>query len=205
MPIHDNTQSQVPSYSTPLAVSAPSAAIDDLDDLALVRQVANQDAQAFETLYNRYAPKLRMYLTRSLPPHAHIDEVLNDVMMVLWRGAARVPPSAPLAAWLFGIARYRIRKAWSRAPHCEWSISEGAEEANHSTPEGDLLRRERYALVDHFLDRLSADQREMIALAAYNGLTCREISRETNTNVNTIKSRLSRVRRRLLDYVATQG
>ena len=43
-----------------------SLSLDEVNDLALIRQVAAKDRQAFETLYYRYAPRLGRYLSRLL-------------------------------------------------------------------------------------------------------------------------------------------
>ncbi|PON14862.1 hypothetical protein C2W62_26820 [Candidatus Entotheonella serta] len=206
MLIDNKRQPQSPSYSTPLSLPTSSTTIsDDTEDLALMRQVVNQDSQAFETLYARYAPSLRAYLRRSLPPHAHVEEVLNDVMMALWRGAARVPPSVPLAAWLFGIARRQNLKAWSLEARCDLPAQEGTEESTTTTPESDLLYQERLTMMKRFLNRLPSDQRRLIELTVDQGLSYEEISCQTHMNVNTIKSRLSRARRRLRAYMLAQG
>ena len=177
---------------------------DDTEDFVLVRQVVNQDVQAFETLYARHASRLRVYLWRSLPPHVHVEEVLNDVMMVLWRSASRVPPSVSLAAWLFGIARRHNLKAWSRASHYDRSTEEEPEGTTTTTPESDLLCQERLALVRRFLNRLPSDKRQLIDLTIEKGLSYEEISCQTHINVNTIKSRISRVRRQLYAYLLTE-
>lgn len=178
---------------------------DDDCETHLLKLVSEQNLQAFEILYHRYEPSLRHYLNRHAPPFGVVDELLNDVMVVLWRDAARVPPSVPLAAWLFGIARHQVLKAWNRRARCNRPLPDGVEEPTPTTPESDLLRREHYTLLDRFLNRLRPEQRKLMELTIYQGLSYEEISRRTHTNVNTIKSRLSRARHRLYAYISEHG
>lgn len=77
------------------------------DERELLCHVTAQDTQAFETLYTCYTSQVRGYLARSLCPSDLIDEVLQDVMLVLWQRAERVPPAVPLLAWLCGVARHK--------------------------------------------------------------------------------------------------
>ena len=54
------------------------------DDLALIQRVAVKDRHAFEMLYQRYYQRLYGYLIKMLHRADVVEEVLNDVMMVVW-------------------------------------------------------------------------------------------------------------------------
>lgn len=64
----------------------------------LLSQVADGDARAFEALYTRYTSRIRAYLRKRLNDPDVIDEVLNDVMLVIWQDAAACPADVPLLA-----------------------------------------------------------------------------------------------------------
>jgi RNA polymerase sigma factor (sigma-70 family) len=74
------------------------------EDLMLMRRVAAGDRQAFEMLYRRYGPRLAGYLTKLLHQRELVEEVLDDVMLVVWQNAARFDPTARFSTWLFGSA-----------------------------------------------------------------------------------------------------
>ncbi len=197
-------QSQSPSTAS-IPSRRHQADLDQIIESALIHRVANQDDQAFEVLYTCYAPRIRAYIQRRLSDCDIVNEVLNDVMMVFWRDAARVPPSVPLMSWLFGIARLHILRVWSKTSRHARLAHKGLEETAPITPESDLLYQEHFKLVRQFLNRLAPDQRQLLELAIDKGLSYEEIARQTRINVNTIKSRLFRVRRRLHQYMSTQG
>jgi RNA polymerase sigma factor (sigma-70 family) len=85
------------------------------EDLVLIRRVATGDCQAFEMLYRRYAMPLAGYLTKLLRQRELVEEVLDDVMFVVWQNAARFDPTSRFSTWLFGIAHHKAMKAWGRS------------------------------------------------------------------------------------------
>ncbi len=167
------------------------------DDLDLVRRVIKHDRQAFDMLYARYASRLRRYLTRHLGQWDLAEEALNDTMMVLWQHATRFNPAvAPLAAWLYGIARQKARKAWGRlATDARPAVT--SEGIDHESPEDVILRREQGDTFANHLAILSPAERTAVTLMVFEGLSCRDIATETGVSLSTVTTRLWRARRRL--------
>jgi hypothetical protein len=64
----------------------PSPTLEE-DDLILIRRVAAKDRQVFETLYYRYARRLYGYLAKFIRQQEVAEEVLTDVMLVVWQNA----------------------------------------------------------------------------------------------------------------------
>ena len=79
--------------TAPVVVS-PNALYDN-DDLTLLQRVSAQDEQAFASLYGRYAQALRRSLSRAVGHASLVDEVLDDVMLVLWQDAGQFPTTVP--------------------------------------------------------------------------------------------------------------
>src|SRR5262245_2677656 len=105
------------STTTPLPEPVPAAVpmyASTAEELHLLRQVAAGDPQAFDTLYQCYAPALRRFLRRRLPSPDLVDEACHDVLLVAWQQAARFQPKSRLSTWLHGIAKHRAQKAWQR-------------------------------------------------------------------------------------------
>src|SRR5687768_4128635 len=86
-----------------------------LSDSTLMSQIAAGDVEAYECLYQRYAARLAGYLVRHLVSPDLVDEVINDVMLVVWQRAASFQPTSSVSTWLFGIARNKAYKAARRS------------------------------------------------------------------------------------------
>jgi RNA polymerase sigma factor (sigma-70 family) len=177
------------------------------DDLALIRQVAAKDRQAFETLYYRYAQRLYRYLSKLIRQRELAEEALNDTMLAVWQNASRFNNTSRLSTWMFGIAHHKALKALARsssnaadvppATREEWIDGEG--------PEGAVMRQELGKTLAHALETLPPEQRAVIELTFYHEHSYREIAEITGCPVNTVKTRMFHARRRLAQLLAGLG
>ncbi len=168
------------------------------DDKRLLARVAAQDANAFETLYARYAPSLRSYLSRHLQGCDLIDEVFNDVMLVMWQRADALPEGVHPAAWLYGMAKHKARKARRGAgsPPFEQGLYTTREALG---PEGGVLCPEQRQTVNRALDTLPRAQRKVIEMLVYEGRSYEDIAARTGESIHTVKTRIGRARRRFAE------
>ena len=181
----------------PTAASAlPPPLAREADDQALIRRVVAHDPQAFEQLYQRYARRLMGYLRRLLPPHVLTDDVLNEVMLLVWQQADRFDLSQPLMAWLFGIARRKALEALRAArprPTPPPAAAESAADALEVQVAGHDLTR----VVTQALAALPPAERQVVELTYYHDLSYPEIAAIVECPVNTVKARMARARQRL--------
>ena len=83
----------------------------DLEDEVLIRQIAAHDAEAFTTLYQRYAPRLAGFLYPRLAEPDLVDDVLHETLLVVWQSAACFRGEAQLSTWIFCIAQRKAQQA----------------------------------------------------------------------------------------------
>jgi RNA polymerase sigma-70 factor, ECF subfamily len=181
-------------------------------DLALIRAIARRDREAFETLYYRYAPRLGRYAMRLLKQREAVDEVINDVMLVVWQNAERFDPalSRP-STWLFGIAHHKTLKRLSRSPSPGEALpldegGEGQPDASAAPdPEQTAMGRQLGTALADGLALLSADHRAVIELAFCENYSYDEIAAVTGCPVNTVKTRMYHARKRLARFLRGRG
>jgi RNA polymerase sigma factor (sigma-70 family) len=185
---------------------APCVPASAPDDLPLIRRVATGDQQAFEQLYQRYAPRLMRYLRRLLWHQDLAEEVLDEVWLIVWQRAAHFDQRAQLSTWIFGIAHYRVLKAWRRTTRQVSSLPESLrDEPEQEIPEATLLHQEDLCRVRRALATLPPEQRAVVELTYDQGYSYQEIATITGWPLNTVKTRLLRARRRLADVLAQTG
>jgi RNA polymerase sigma-70 factor (ECF subfamily) len=138
---------------------------------------------------------------RSLAPPELSDEVLQDVMLVLWQRAAQVPPHVPLIAWLSGVARHKALKARARMG-TPAVVPTAPESLDYEEPEAVALRREHLLMLTAALDRLPRSERMALELLAYQECSPQEIAMQTGVPVSTVRTWVSRARQRLRAYVS---
>jgi RNA polymerase sigma-70 factor (ECF subfamily) len=168
--------------------------------------VAAGDTTAFEQLYHHYAPHLAAFLRRRLGAATLVDDVVNEVMFVVWQRAAVLPPTGCFAAWLCGIARNKAKKARLQWPQNAPEVPSTREWGSHpATPEQLYGQGEQHRLVARALERLPPAQRAVVELAYYHRCSTREIAQRLEEAEPTVRSRLRLARQRLAHCLAQQG
>ena len=176
-----------------------------LSDLTLMSQIAAGDVEAFECLYQRYAARLAGYLVRHLVSPDLVDEVINDVMLVVWQRAASFQPTSSVSTWLFGIARNKAYKAGNRSqPPSHLPCSPEAER-DDDNPEHTLQQHEGANELARALRLLPAEQRTVVEWTYDHGWPAQEIAQRLGISANTVRSRLKLARRRLATLLAPGG
>jgi RNA polymerase sigma-70 factor (ECF subfamily) len=160
---------------------------------ALAKAVADQrDQQAFSVLFDYFAPRLKSWLLRQRMPATEAEELVQEVMIVLWHKAGLYDPArSSLSTWLFRIARNRRidlqRRARARVldeddPTLQPAAEIGADEA--------VANDDRDAHVRAAVSQLPEEQREMLRAAFFLGQSHSEIAEATGLPLGTVKSRI---------------
>lgn len=161
-------------------------------ELALLDAVKRRDRGAFAELYRLYHPRLRGYLSRILSNAAIAEEVLDDVMFVVWKDARKYRGQAAVSSWIFGIA-YRKAMTAIRKESRHQSLLDHCADVN-TVP---ARAPQDVELIQAGLVQLSADHRQVVELTYFSGFSYQEIATIADCPVNTIKTRMFHARRRL--------
>lgn len=162
------------------------------NELALIGRIRRGDRGAFSDLYRLYHPRLYGYLRRLLPNPATVEEVLDDVMLVVWKDARKFRGDAAPSSWIFGIA-YRKALTAMRAERRYQAPLDHHTDAE--TVAGVSSRHDDW--IRAALMRLSADHRQVVELTYFGGFSYQEIADIAGCPLNTIKTRMFHARRRL--------
>ncbi|MEM0942949.1 MAG: sigma-70 family RNA polymerase sigma factor [Pseudomonadota bacterium] len=162
-------------------------------DEALIAAVASaRDRTAFAELFHRFAGKLKGFLMRAGMTSEMAEEAVQDVMVAIWRRAETFDPAkAGAATWIYTIARNRridlLRRQSRPEPEAEDPMLAGEAVVD---PETAVAGADRDARVRQCLAKLSTDQRDVIRLAFFAGLSHGEVAAELGLPLGTVKSRL---------------
>jgi len=173
--------------------SRTAASLSSSDDLAVVRRLAGGDAEAISALYDRYAPTLLAVARRILGAAGEAEEVLQETFLQAWNQADRYNPErSSVSTWLILIARsraldrFRSRDARGRAAAA--AAAEPPREASGRQEES-VFHAERRQRVREVLNQLPSEQREVLELAFFEGLSQTEIAMRTGAPLGTVKTR----------------
>jgi RNA polymerase sigma-70 factor (ECF subfamily) len=159
---------------------------------ALLGQVARGDEAAFRVLYDRAAGQVLGTVRRVLRDPAQSEEVMQEVLLEVWRTAARFDPEAgSAAAWIMTLAHRRavdrVRSENSAARRELRAAVQAVDYDQVSEAVETSLEHER---VRRCLTTLTDLQREAVTLAYYQGYTYGEVAELLGVAVGTVKTRM---------------
>ena len=186
-----------------------------LDDRELVRRAQREDQEAFEELVRRHQHRVFAVAGGILRRREDIEDIAQQVFVKAYFSLKRFDQRAAFSTWLYKITVNEcwdmLRKKKVRPLVYEADLSE--EQARQVTAaaekEGDrsdisetLQARQR---VERLLDGLDERDRLMLILKEVEGFAVEEIGEILDLNANTVKVRLFRARRRILNRVRKRG
>ena len=164
------------------------------DDEALVARIAARDAAALGLLYDRYGRVMFGVLYRLLGSPEPAEEVAQDAFHAVWRRAATYDPDrGSVRTWLLTIARNAAidwRRTKGKRIEREAAIDEAAELVEEQRVDDRVIASLRAERVRAAVESLPEEQRVVLSLAYWSGLSQAEIAERTGAPLGTVKSRV---------------
>ena len=174
---------------------------------AVLPAVARGDREAFANLYDVVIPAVFGLVRRLVRDPSQSEEVTQEVMLEIWRTAARYDPGQGSAmGWILTIARRRaidrVRSEQASRDRVE-KVAPTQIEREHDHVSEEVLRSSDRSAVSTALAGLGTLQREAIELAFFGGLTQSEIAGRLGVPLGTIKTRIRDGMLRLQETLST--
>lgn len=181
----------------------------DTDYQCLIRQIAVGNREAFERLYHEFAGPLASYMTRRFHDKHLVSDILQEVFVAIWKGAASFSGKSTVSAWVFGIARFKMMDMLrDKYKHSEQlaASAESAQEQDSMLMEQDFSGKlaETVAFRD-VLKKLPAEAQELLSLVFDYGFSYKEIGQIMAIPEGTVKSRLFHIKKVLKKELADWG
>jgi RNA polymerase sigma factor (sigma-70 family) len=178
--------------------------MDELEDLELHRRIAAGDRAAFDELYRRYGSASYGLALRITAQEALAQEVVQDAFLALWRAPEAFDPArGAFRSFFLSLVHHRavdavrreerLRKRTERASNLEPTHGEDVAEDVVEVAYLGVRRKE----VREALEVLPPEQRQVIELAYFGGLTQTRIAERLSIPVGTVKTRTLAAMRKL--------
>jgi RNA polymerase sigma-70 factor (ECF subfamily) len=172
-----------------------------LDEPELIRRAQRGDTHAYEELVHAYqgiAFRTAYVIARNA---ADAEEAAQDGFVNAWRALGRFREGAPFRPWLLRIvaneASNRRRSAGRRASLVLRAAAGEPSGDAAPSPEAELLSAEQRAMLLAAVETLPEDQRDVVALRYFLGLSEAEVAETLAIPQGTVKSRTARALERL--------
>lgn len=172
-------------------MSRETEAQANASDAALVGRILQRDETALAELYDRYSGMLTSVLVRILRDQQAAEEILQDIFYQLWRNAGQFDESrGSLPGWLMVIARNRaISRLRKHNPAAGEELFEGAMPLSFNL-ETAAAQQQMLGRVRGAMESLPGEQRAVVELAYFEGMSHSEIAARTGDPLGTVKTRL---------------
>lgn len=179
----------------PAAVKSPE---QNHEDAQLVRRMALGEQAALSSLYDRYTSQLLGLAIRMMGGRSEAEDLVHDVFLEAWKRAGDYDPArGSVKAWLCLRLRSRALDR-KKSPRLSRAVAWDDAVANETeAPAQDPLTRMERDRIRNALNTLSAEQRDVVNLCYFNGMSTAEAAEKLQCPVGTVKSRLSAARDRL--------
>jgi RNA polymerase sigma factor (sigma-70 family) len=164
-----------------------------------------QDRSAFGALFAHFAPRVKAYLARTGTDSATADELTQEVMLLVWRKAARFDPrQANASTWIYTIARNKRIDRFRRERRVELDGDDPTfAPETEPLPDRQLELAEDAQSLAGAVSMLPVEQAVLLRMAFYEGKSHSMIATETGIPLGTVKSRLRLALARLRDRIET--
>jgi RNA polymerase sigma-70 factor (ECF subfamily) len=155
---------------------------------------------AFDEIYERHYRSVLAYCIRRVGP-LEARSVANEVMAIAWRRFDDLPPGDEVRPWLYGVARRVLAHHWRSGRRRRRLVGTIRDQERESPvdPGTVVVMRDEFRRVLAALEELGDQDREVLRLAGWEGLSHREIAGILGCSVAAVDQRLHRAKRRLAD------
>ncbi|HEU0037366.1 MAG TPA: sigma-70 family RNA polymerase sigma factor [Kofleriaceae bacterium] len=191
--------------------SGTLAALGPADEADLIERCKADDRAAQDEFYHRFRRQVAGNLFRVLGDRNDLDDLVQEVFVIAFRGLERFRGDARLSTWLYricvNVALGRIRTRKRRPPpigvhDLDSATADPSLTERPETPERSLERRQEQERVYRALEMLAPKKRIVLYLHEIEGLDLREIAYLVDSNPVTVRTRLFYARREFYKILA---
>lgn len=203
-PLSDTTYDDVgPERVTRQASAHRRQKASQTDELLFERIARDRDQAAYSEFYDRYSPRIYALLLHMLRAEEDAQDLLQEVFVLIWQKAPQYLESrGNVISWVMSMARNRavdeLRSRRHRDKELETDfpqVNEDRPEIDHfmvetKTPDIGLHAADAQREVQKALRELSREQRSIVDMAYFGGLTHLEIADRLEMPIGTVKTKM---------------
>lgn len=182
-----------------------------MNERELIARLQKRDEAAFEELIRQYEKKVYTLCFRMCGNSEDAEEAAQDAFLALWRGIDRFRQESSLSTWIYRLATNACIDTLRRRKKQSGSVSLDDEELfvdavdTSPQPQETVEHRETQKLLQEGLSALPEEYRKVLILREIEGLSYTEIAESASIELGTVKSRISRGRSLLRNFLSGNG
>lgn len=167
------------------------SALTDQSARRLLSAIAEGDERSMTAFYGLYEKRIHAFACSRLGDSQSAAEIVNEVMLVVWRTAGCFKGRAGVSTWLLGIANNKVLDALRRrykgnCSHLHWQAPDNSTD----TGERRVADGEHRHVINKIVASLPRPQRQVVHLAFFEDLSYTEIAGVLGCPPGTVKTRM---------------
>ena len=176
-------------------------------DVELIERLQRHDPQALADLYDRYGRLVYSLILRVVRDSGTAEDLVQETFLRVWNRAQGLDSNkGSIGPWLLAVARNRaidyLRSAGGRERNA-MEFEETDHPALYTDMEHDLITSDSARRIKTAMDRLSPNQRQVIELAYFEGLSQTEMAERMGQPLGTVKTWVRAALKNLRDELGT--
>ncbi|MBR6496373.1 MAG: sigma-70 family RNA polymerase sigma factor [Rikenellaceae bacterium] len=171
----------------------------NLNDLELLNRYSVGEEGAISEIIDRYKKRVFDYIRNMVKSEALADDIFQETFIKIVKSLNenRYVESGKLLSWMLRIAHNQVID-YFRKTKSEAKVSYDNGEVNilnnknlvESNVEERIIEKQQHQTIRRLVERLSAEQKEVVILRHYHGLSFKEIAEQTGVSINTSLGRM---------------
>ena len=175
------------------------------DEYALLQRIGTGDTAAFEAFYKIYYPRLFRFVLRMTRQTEAVEELIQETLLVVWEKPHGFNFESKISTWVFGIAYKKTLKALAKTARRDNDVDiDEFVEIVGDPMANPAINWENEEWLNYALASLPPEQRAVIELTFYHGLSYQEVAKVLDCPENTVKTRMFHARRKLQILASAQ-
>jgi len=181
-------------------------------DVECMLELKEGNRQALEILMRKYYPRILNFIYRFMDNRQLAEDLAQEVFMKVYKSAHHYRPRSQFQTWLYTIAKNtclnELRRNRRQMVSIDEPVASGTQGLKQkisdprANPAGELLQKEKKALIRAAIDDLPDNQRMAVILRRYENFSYAEIAATLNVTDKAVKSLLSRAKLNLKNNLA---
>ena len=182
-----------------------------MEEDRLIERAMSGDARAFSELMSLHEKRMYAVAVRMCGNHEDAQDCLQEAMLRIFRAISGFKAQSSFSTWVYRITMNTCLDELRRRKSRPGTSLDGLLDAGWSptderdTPEKHAVRSEQMRKLHAFIRELPEDMRAAVILRDIQGMSYEDIATALDTNVGTIKSRISRGREKLREKITAQA
>lgn len=178
--------------------------VDNKNDFELVKNFTGGDESAFNKIVLKYQHKIYWHARRMTGNHLDADEIVQEVLLVMYRKLKDFKYQSSLYTWIYRITSTRSINFINRRKIRHLFSFEDEPQSSLRKNEDILVNietREKLERLENLLGKLPAKQREVFILKNYEQMTYEEMSQLTGKSIGGLKSNYFQAMKKIMEMV----